>query len=151
MTEALFGVTFVLAAPFWALMMLAPTWGWTRRLAASPWIVVPPVLIYAVLAVPQLPTLLPVLLAPTLDGVREILATAAGTALAWAHFIAWDLFVGRWMYLDSRERDLSPVLMAPILLLTILLSPLGLLAYGLVRLVTERAGRPARLAEPGRM
>ncbi len=149
MTPVLFGVTFVLAAPFWALMVLAPTWGWTRRLVGSPWIVVPPALIYAVLVVPQLPTVLPVLIDPTLDGVREVLATDAGTALAWAHFIAWDLFVGRWMYLDSRDRDLSPVLMAPILLLTILLSPVGLLAYGLVRLITSRVGR-GRLAESGR-
>jgi Domain of unknown function (DUF4281) len=149
MTTVLFGITFVLAAPFWTLMVLAPTWDWTRRVAASPWIVVPPALIYAVLAVPQLPALLPVLLTPTLEGVREILSTDTGAALAWAHFIAWDLFVGRWMYLDSRERELSPVLMAPILLLTILLAPFGLLAYGLVRLVTDRAGT-ARLVEPGR-
>lgn len=149
MTAALFGVTFVLAAPFWALMVFAPTWGWTRRLAASPWIVVPPALIYAALAVPRLPDLLPALLAPTLDGVREILATDAGTALAWAHFIAWDLFVGRWMYLDSRARDLHPVLMAPVLLLTILLSPLGLLAYGLVRLVRLVPTGPGRVADPG--
>jgi hypothetical protein len=28
------------------------------------------------------------------------------------HFLAFDLFVGRWVYLDSRERGISALLMA---------------------------------------
>jgi hypothetical protein len=48
--------------------------------------------------------------------------------------IAFDLFVGRWAYLDSRERGIPALVMAPVLLLTILLGPVGLLVYLLVRL-----------------
>ena len=47
--------------------------------------------------------------------------------------IAFDLFVGRWAYLDSRERGIPALLMAPVLLLTILLGPVGLLTYLVVR------------------
>ena len=43
--------------------------------------------------------------------------------------IAFDLFVGRWACLDSRERGIPALVMAPVLLLTILLGPLGLLVY----------------------
>ena len=44
------------------------------------------------------------------------------------------------MYLDSRERGLHPLIMAPLFVLTILLSPLGLLSYLLLRtLVPTRA------------
>lgn len=133
MNGILFTVVFPLAAPFWALMILAPTWSWTRRIIGSPLIVVPAVLVYAILVLPRLGTVLPAVAGPTLDGVREFLALPAGTAAAWAHFIAFDLFVGRWMYLDSRERGVHPLVMAPLLLLTIMLGPLGLLGYLAVR------------------
>jgi ABA4-like protein len=133
MTGALFSLTFLLAAPFWALMILLPGWSWTRRIIASPLIVLPVVLIYALLVIPAFGEVLPAVASPTLGGVRELLGTADGAAAGWAHFIAFDLFVGRWSWLDSRERGIPALVMAPVLLLTILLGPLGLAAYLLVR------------------
>ncbi|NMO51105.1 DUF4281 domain-containing protein [Actinoplanes sp. TBRC 11911] len=133
MTGTLFGLTFTLAAPFWALMILAPSWSWTRRIIESPLIAVPIALIYAVLVASEWGAILPAVLTPSFVDVRELLATATGAAAAWAHMIAFDLFVGRWSYLDSRERRIPAVVMAPVLLLTILLGPLGLLAYLAVR------------------
>lgn len=133
MTDLLFALVFPLAAPFWALMVLAPGWSWTRRIVSSPWIVAPPVVVYAVLAVPHLDVLWPVVTRPTLDGVAGALAVPAVAAAGWAHFVAFDLFLGRWMYLDSRDRGLPALVMAPLLVLTILLAPLGVLGYLLVR------------------
>jgi hypothetical protein len=83
---------------------------------------------------------LPTVLSPTLSGVRDLLGTADGAAAAWAHMIAFDLFVGRWTWLDSRERGVPALVMAPVLVLTILLGPLGLAAYLGIR---TRWGRPA--------
>jgi hypothetical protein len=134
MTGVLFSLTFTVAAPFWALMILLPHWSWTRRIIGSPLIVVPPLLIYAVLVLGSLTEVLPAVASPTLDGVRDLLGTADGAAAGWAHMIAFDLFVGRWAYLDSRERGIPALAMAPVLLLTILLGPIGLLVYLLVRL-----------------
>ena len=133
MTGALFSLTFALAAPFWALMILLPHWGWTRRIIASPLIVVPVLAIYAIFVLPALGEVLPAVASPTLDGIRSFLGTADGAAAAWAHLIAFDLFVGRWSWLDSRTRGIPALIMAPVLLLTILLGPLGLLVYLLVR------------------
>lgn len=133
MTGLLFDLVFWFAAPFWALMILAPTWSWTRRIANSPWIVAPPLLGYALLAVPRLDVLWPVVTTPTLDGLQSALTDPAVTAAAWAHMIAFDLFVGRWMYLDSRDRGIHPLVMAPLLVVTILLAPLGALGYLLLR------------------
>jgi hypothetical protein len=138
MTEALFGLTFAVAAPFWALMILAPGWSWTRRIIASPLIVLPVLVIYALLVIPALGEVLPAVASPTLAGVRELLGTADGAAAAWAHLLAFDLFVGRWSWLDSRARGVPALIMSPVLVLTILLGPLGLLAYLLVR--TRYAG-----------
>jgi hypothetical protein len=140
MTGVLFSLTFAVAAPFWALMILLPRWSRTARIIGSPLIVVPPVLIYAVVVLGSLGDVLPAVVAPTLDGVRELLGTADGATAGWAHMIAFDLFVGRWIFLDARDRGLPPLVTAPILLLTILLGPLGLLVHLLVR---TRRPRPA--------
>ena len=142
MTGVLFGLTFAVAAPFWVLMILLPGWSWTRRIVASPLIVLPVVLIYALLVIPALGEVLPAVASPTLGGVRELLGTADGAAAAWAHMIAFDLFVGRWCWLDSRERAVPALIMSPVLVLTILLGPLGLLAYLLLR-TRYPAGRSA--------
>lgn len=133
MAETLFRVVFLTAAPFWGLMILFPAWKWTRRIVASPLIAAPAAAIYAVLAVPRVAELWEPLANPSVAGIGALLAEPTGTALAWAHFIAFDLFAGRWMYLDSRERGVHGLLMAPILLLTIMFGPLGLLAYLAVR------------------
>ena len=129
MTGALFSLTFLLAAPFWALMILLPGWRWTWRIAASPLIVVPPMVIYLIIVLPIFPQVLTAVTTPDLTGLQELLGTPEGAAAAWAHFIAFDLFVGRWMYRDSRFRGISGWLMGPVLLFTILLAPLGLLGY----------------------
>jgi hypothetical protein len=133
MTEALFGLTFAVVAPFWALMILVPGWSWTRRIIASPLIVLPVVVIYALLVLPEFGEIFPAVASPTLSGIRELLGTATGAAAAWAHMLAFDLFVGRWSWLDSRDRGVPALVMAPVLLLTILLGPLGLAAYLAIR------------------
>ena len=142
--QALFSLTTLLVLPFWALMVALPHWRPTRRLLASPLVAVPPAVVYALLALPRLPQLLADLSAPTLAAVARLLGTPEGAALAWAHFLAVDLFVGRWAYLDSRERGISAWLMAPVLFAVLMVGPLGLLAYLLVRAPSARrpAGRP---------
>jgi len=144
-TEFLFSITFLVAVPFWALMILAPQWGVTEKVIASPLIVVPPALIYLVLAVANFPELWAAVSAPALGPLAEFLGTPQGTALGWAHFIAWDLFVGRWMYRRSRELGIHPLVMAPVLLVTILASPLGLLLFLPVRALRART-REATIA-----
>ncbi|MFC7527495.1 ABA4-like family protein [Actinoplanes sp. GCM10030250] len=148
MTESLFSLTFLLAAPFWALMILLPGWSWTRRVVSSPLIVLPIVAIYALLIIPDFGTVLSAVSSPTLDGVSELLGSPAGAAAGWAHMIAFDLFVGRWSWLDSRDRGVPALVMAPILLLTIMLGPLGLAAYLAVRPLGKAAAavRESRLA-----
>jgi hypothetical protein len=131
--QLLFTLTFPLAAPFWALMILAPGWSVTRRIIGSPLIVVPPMLVYAALVLPDLAGFLAAVSSPQLMGVAALLGVPAGAAAGWAHFIAFDLFVGRWIHLDARERGIHPLVTAPVLVLTILLAPLGLLAHLVLR------------------
>ena len=142
-TTTLFQITFYLAAPFWALMIFVPRWPVTRRVVASPWIVLPPLVIYTVFAVGDFGTLWSVVSSPDIETLRAFLGTPEGAAAIWAHLIAFDLFIGRWMYHDARERGVHHAFLAPILVLTILLSPFGLLTYLVVRSVAARAPSPA--------
>ena len=55
---------------------------------------------------------------------------------AWLHLLTFDLFVGRRIYLDSRQRDLPVWLVSVILLLVFLVGPFG---CGVYLLLTRRA------------
>jgi hypothetical protein len=110
-------------------MIFLPTWRGTRLLLGSPVSVALFSALYAALVLPRLPDLLPVLLQPRLEAVARLLGTPEGATIAWLHFLAFDLFIGRWAYLDSRARGISAWLMAPVLALTLLAGPLGLQCY----------------------
>lgn len=144
-----FMLVFVAAAPFWALMILAPTWRVTKAVAASPWIAVPPLVFWFVLAIPRFGELLPEVAKPTLAGWQDLLTDPAVLTFMWSQIIAWDLFLGRWMYLDSRERGIHPAVMAPLMVLAIMLSPLAVVLYLVLRPVLTPAARvPEQVSRP---
>src|SRR5690348_6109606 len=115
--DLLFSLSNLLVMPFWLLMIALPHWRWTQRIMRSPLVSAAPALLYAALVLPRAGELLLALASPTAGGVAALLGTPAGATIGWAHFLAFDLFVGRWVYLDSRERAVSAWLMAPVLFL----------------------------------
>lgn len=133
MYDQIFQLSNLLVMPFWALMIVLPFWRWTQRIIRSPWIAAPAALLYAALVLPQIGGLLAELANPQLAQIAALLGTPAGATIGWVHFLAFDLFVGRWIYLDSRERQLSAWLVSPILFFVLMFGPLGLLLYLLVR------------------
>jgi hypothetical protein len=57
----------------------------------------------------------------------------------WVHYLAFDLFIGAWETRDAMARGVSRLLLAPCLVMTFMLGPIGLLGYHLVR---ARAHQP---------
>jgi Domain of unknown function (DUF4281) len=140
--ETIFSLSSLLVMPFWLMMIVLPHWRWTSRVMRSSLIGVAPALLYLALALPRFGELFAALMSPTLPGIAAVLGTPVGAMLAWAHFLAFDLFVGRWAYLDSRERGISALIMAPVLFFTLMLGPIGFLSYLAVRAVDRaRQGR----------
>lgn len=133
MMATLFDASFLLVAPFWLLMIVLPGWGVTRRVIGSPWIAAPAAALYLALVLPGLPGVLGAVASPSLGAIAPMLGTPAGATVAWVHFLAFDLFVGRWVYLDARGRGITPWLTSPLLFLTLMLGPAGLLGHLLVR------------------
>ncbi|MEV6768342.1 ABA4-like family protein [Nocardia sp. NPDC051030] len=134
----IFSLAFTVTTPFWALMIFAPHWKWTKQIIGSPWIVLAPLTIWAIPALPHIGPLWRAVTGPSLQVLTDLVADPAAVTYLWTQIIAWDLFIGRWIYLDSRERNIHPLLMAPILIFTILLSPLGFPLYLLLRPILTR-------------
>jgi hypothetical protein len=135
--ETLFSLSSLLVMPFWFMMIFLPAWKWTKRVIASPWIIALAAALYAVLVLPGVLQILPAVMNPNLAGIQSLLGTPTGAIIAWVHFLAFDLFVGRWVYLDSRERNLSPLIVSPIMFFVLILGPLGFLVYLFMRLVGQ--------------
>ncbi len=136
--KVLFDLANAYVMPFWLLMIFAPKWSWTRKILSSPWVLVPLAAAYLRLMGPQFLQTLPLLAKPELESVSALLGTHEGTTVGWIHFLCFDLFVGRWIYLDSRSRNLSALLISPVLFLTLMFGPVGWLVYFLI---TQRIKR----------
>jgi hypothetical protein len=136
--ETIFQLSSLLVMPFWFLMILLPHWRWTRRIMASLWTVVPAALLYAILVAPNLLALLGDLANPSLGAIAGLLGTPEGATIGWVHFLAFDLFVGRWAYLDSRAHAFTAWLVSPILFVVLMFGPLGLLLYLALRALLLR-------------
>ena len=73
-----------------------------------------------------------------------ILFTAPGAVLAgWVHYLAFDLLVGGWQVRDARARSVPHLAVLPCLFLTLMLGPVGLLAYLGLRILLTRKGSRA--------
>ncbi|MER5493652.1 ABA4-like family protein [Streptomyces sp. NPDC002490] len=141
MTGLLFDLAFWCAAPVWALMVLAPRWSVTVRIASSPWTALPVLAVYTALALAAWPELWALVSSPTLEGMHRLTALAGGAGAVWAQIIAWDLLIGQWIFLEARRLRLNPLVTSPLLVLTILLSPFALLLFLLLRAALGRRRR----------
>lgn len=127
--ELVFSLANAYVMPFWLLMILAPRWEWTRRVMESGWALVPLAGIYLAVVVPGLGPALPELMNPRLEPIRALLSAPEGTTGAWIHLLCFDLFAGRWIYLDARARGFAWRWVAPALVLTLMIGPGGWLSY----------------------
>lgn len=53
--------------------------------------------------------------------------------LAWIHYLSFDLFVGAWVLKDSQRCDIHHLLVLPCLIFCLMLGPIGLFLYWLVK------------------
>ena len=138
--EHLFSLAGSIVTPVWLLLMVAPQWKWSQRLAtfAVPLLLAP---LYGYL----------LRHAPSVAGggfgslaqVARLFASPEILLAGWVHYLVSDLFTGAWEARDAVRLGLSRWLVAPCLVLTFLFGPLGLLLYLLLRLVLRGQVSPA--------
>jgi hypothetical protein len=69
----------------------------------------------------------------SLEAVMRLFDDPTVVLAGWIHYLVFDLFVGAWEVRDGQRRGLSRIWVAPCVLLTFSMGPLGLLAYLIVR------------------
>lgn len=80
----------------------------------------------------------------SMAGVRAIFASDAGVAIGWTHYLALDLFTGLWIARDADAKAFPRLWQAPVLVLTFLAGPAGLLLWFACREpAARRAAREA--------
>ncbi|MDH3500612.1 MAG: ABA4-like family protein [Acidimicrobiia bacterium] len=116
-----------LAAVVWLIWLFAPSSTWSIRLSREPIVWLGFGLVYGALLVAAAVDGLP-------DGagfgsveeVMRVFDSEWATLAGWAHYLAFDLFVGGWMLRDApggRHRLFFP------LILTAIVAPIGLFVY----------------------
>jgi apolipoprotein N-acyltransferase len=144
--EQIFSLSSLTVMPLWIAMIVLPGWRFTERVMRSPLSIVLPSALYAALVLPNALAIFQAVSNPSLAGIVQLLGSPQGATIGWVHFLAFDLFVGRWAYLDSRERGIHPLLMAPVLFLILMLGPIGFLLYLALRAV-KIADRPIAVSQ----
>ena len=65
--------------------------------------------------------------------VRALFDVPGALVAGWVHYLAFDLFVGGWIAERAAALQMPHLLLLPVLLLTFMFGPLGLLAFALLQ------------------
>lgn len=132
--ERVFSAASQLALVGWLLLVFLPRWRWTTTFITS-W------LIPAILAVAYLVLIVLYFRAApenasfdSLEGVKSFFQLDGLLLAGWIHYLCFDLFIGSWEVRDARRSGIHHLLVIPCLVFTLMLGPIGLLAYLLLKL-----------------
>ena len=75
----------------------------------------------------------PDLLDYSVAGLRPLFMSDGGIVIGWTHYLAFDLFVGRWIARDADARGVGRLAQLPFLFMTLMAGPMGLLSWLLFR------------------
>lgn len=134
--ELLFKICNNAALVGWLLLAIAPRWKWTRA-------VIETALIPLLLAVVYLYLVIMYFGGAdgdftSLGGVQKLFGDPNVVLAGWIHYLAFDLFIGSWIVRDASRLGIFHLLVVPCLFLTLMLGPVGLLAYFLLRWSVKR-------------
>lgn len=73
----------------------------------------------------------------SLKGVIQLFRSPRVVLAGWVHYLAFDLMVGLYIVQDAARHGLPHLWLLPLLLLTLMLGPMGLLAYLLLRMAVR--------------
>jgi hypothetical protein len=132
----LFTVANLLVLPFWALMIILPNWGITKKVMESliPLAILALFYIYF-FVVAITPESAQLLSSPQLADLAKAFANEKIMATGWTHYLAMDLFVGRWIYWEGQR---TGVWTTHSLLLCLFAGPMGLLSHIVTAWISQR-------------
>ncbi|MBT61265.1 MAG: hypothetical protein CMA63_06930 [Euryarchaeota archaeon] len=130
LTEAMFWFSSVWILPFWIMMWFMPRHEVTKRFVGDlRWSLVPLLIPYAIVGLPHAPDILFTFASqmPTPESVVALFAEDDVVVLGWLHFLAFDLFLGRYIWLRMVAMNRPLYVSTPVLILCTMMAPLGVL------------------------
>lgn len=79
----------------------------------------------------------------SLAAVQRLFAVPEVALAGWIHYLAFDLFVGLWIAQRADAMGLSRWLQAPVLVVTFMFGPIGLMLFGLAAAARQGWRRPS--------
>ena len=76
--------------------------------------------------------------------VQALFAVPGALVAGWVHYLAFDLFVGTWIAQRSAQLGIRHAFALPVLLLTFIFGPAGLLGFALLRAAVQPASLTLR-------
>ncbi|MEL6437937.1 MAG: ABA4-like family protein [Cyanobacteria bacterium J06621_8] len=122
-----FNLTIYYVAIFWAGMVIFPNSNITKKVMSSflPFIPLSILYIYYLLTTVD-PGSLSSAFIPDLSQYANLFSEEGGTLVVTVHFLAMDLFLGRWIYWQGQEKEIWTV---HSLILCLFFAPAGLLSH----------------------
>jgi len=75
----------------------------------------------------------------SLQGVMLLFQSPTAVLGGWIHYLVFDLFIGAWIVRDAQRHSINHWLTVPLLVLTLMAGPAGLMLYLLLRLGLRRS------------
>ncbi|KKD39641.1 MAG: ABA4-like family protein [Limnoraphis robusta] len=134
--EQIFTGANLFVLPFWALMIILPNWGITRKVMQSyiPFVLLAAVYIYLFVS-SITPENAAALSDPKLADIARFFADETAAATGWIHFLVMDLFVGRYIYLEGQKTGVWTI---HSLALCLFAGPMGLLSHILTTWIKQK-------------
>ncbi|WP_046744102.1 ABA4-like family protein [Kordia zhangzhouensis] len=133
MTPAeVFKIVGMLAMSMWLLLIFLPKWKVTRFFIDYKIVPIVLSIIYAVYITKAM-------IAGggmdfgSLKSVMQLFTVENAVLAGWIHYLAFDLLVGMWIVNQNKTLKIHPVIIAPCLLGTFMLGPIGFLAFMIIR------------------
>jgi len=77
----------------------------------------------------------------SLPAVRQLFKNDWSLLAGWVHYLAFDLFIGAWISRDASASSVSRWFLIPVLPLTFLFGPVGLLLYHVFKAAFAKEAR----------
>jgi hypothetical protein len=122
----------------WLLMLIAPNWRVTQFVISN--FIFP--LAYGLAYTIYISIFLSQASEPpdfmTLAGIKKLFSVEPAVLVGWIHYLAFDLFVGSWVFMVARRKGINHFLIIPCLLLCFMLGPAGLVLFFAIKTILRK-------------
>ena len=131
----IYDVSFIVSTlwvgPFWMAMLLNPKMEKTKKLLSGPWFFIGPITFWFIIMCYNPQGLIDLFSNSSdsigfIDGLAASVATKAGITATWAHMVAGDIFVTRWIWKRSLELKSNIWITRLSIFFGVMLMPIGL-------------------------